>query len=126
MILDRMCRYEQTWGWSDAGKRSEMRESDALYLLGWDESTPEPSADSAAAAAPATKSPVCMCHFRFEYDREKKQNVLYLYEIQTEEKYRNKGLGWWMMKILEMLALKFEMSWLMLTVFEGTADSPAI
>ena len=26
--------YEQTWGWSDSGKRNELKEGAALYLIG--------------------------------------------------------------------------------------------
>lgn len=26
--------YEQTWGWSDSGKRGEMKEDAALYAIG--------------------------------------------------------------------------------------------
>jgi GNAT superfamily N-acetyltransferase len=90
---------------------------------------------------------VGFCHFRFEYDQQKKDNVLYVYvlkgsshlvlfivlfavdpnpiwirsefsyELQVEESVRGKGLGQWMMKITELLALKYEMPWLLLTVF---------
>jgi hypothetical protein len=120
-------RYEQTWGWSDSGKRAEMRENDALYLLAWEEDQGSASATSsepsaAADAAPA-KMPVAMCHFRFEYDEYKKNNIVYLYEIQATAKVQNHGLGTWMMKILEMLAFKYEMAYLALTVFEGTQCS---
>jgi hypothetical protein len=26
--------YEKTWGWSDSGKRAELKEETALYLIG--------------------------------------------------------------------------------------------
>lgn len=101
-----------------------MKESDALYLLAYDESeSPSSSASGSTEAAPAAgveKMPVAMSHFRFEYNSFKKNNILYLYEIQATEKVRNHGLGTWMMKVLEMLSFKYEMSHLILTVFQGT------
>lgn len=105
--------YEEAWGWRDAAKRAEMKESDALYLLAW---------EIPAEGAPAPALPVAMCHFRFEYNDIKKENIIYLYEIQAEEKVRNHGLGSWMMKILELLCIKYEMAFLGLTVFEGTCS----
>ena len=47
-------------------------------------------------------------------------NVLLLsFEIQVAEGYRSKGVGLRMMKMLELIGLKFKMGKLMLTVFKG-------
>lgn len=29
--------YDETWGWSDSGKRAELKEDNALYLIGTNE-----------------------------------------------------------------------------------------
>ena len=44
--------------------------------------------------------------------------VVYCYEIQVEAVYRRKGLGRFMMKLLEMLCLKADMVKLMATIFK--------
>ena len=45
-------------------------------------------------------------------------DVLYVYEIQLEESVRKKGLGKFMMKVLELLMIKAEMTKIMATVFK--------
>merc|ERR1719431_1903862 len=49
-----------------------------------------------------------------DYDDE----VVYCYEIQVETSHRRKGLGKFMMKVLEMLTLKADMLKLMATIFK--------
>ena len=44
--------------------------------------------------------------------------VLYCYEVQIEEKFRRKGLGKFMMMVLELLAFKSELRKIMLTVLK--------
>jgi len=61
--------------------------------------------------------PVGYSHFRFDYEDEKMANVLYMYEIQLEQRVQRKGLGRFLMQILELLAIKYGMTCLMLTVF---------
>ena len=54
-------------------------------------------------------------HFRYEMDHE--DEVLYVYEIQLEESARRKGLGKFMMMVLELLSHKADMRKIMLTCF---------
>ena len=55
-----------------------------------------------------------------DYDDE----VLYCYELQVEKAYRRKGLGKFMMKVLEMLMIKADMLKLMCTIFKK--DKPEV
>ena len=109
-MMDRNCSYEASWGWSDKGKRSELKESNALFLLAY-------------VVDPETKTrqsqPIAFSHFRFDYEALKKTNELYMYEIHLEEAWRGQGLGKFMMQTLEFLGIKFGMDYLMMTVFKA-------
>ncbi|KAK7104742.1 N-alpha-acetyltransferase 40-like [Littorina saxatilis] len=98
--------YEQSdWGWSDRDKREEMTDSRAWYLL---------------ARTPEGK-PVAFSHFRF--DMEEGDEVLYCYEIQLEKEVRRKGLGKFMMQILELMAHRYGMIKVILTAFKHNPDA---
>ncbi|XP_062849283.1 N-alpha-acetyltransferase 40 isoform X1 [Trichomycterus rosablanca] len=93
--------YEQSeWGWKEREKREEMKDERAWYLLARD-------ADSA---------PVAFSHFRF--DVECGDEVLYCYELQLESKARRKGLGKFLVQILQLIANSTQMKKVMLTVFK--------
>merc|ERR1712096_104775 len=85
------------FGWE---KKSELREDLAWYLL----------------AKTKEGSPVAFSHFRFDMDYD--DEVLYCYEMQVEKGFRRKGLGRFMMKVLEMLMIKADMLKLMATIFK--------
>ena len=53
---------------------------------------------------------------RFDMDHD--DDVLYCYEIQLEEEVRRKGLGKFMMMVLELLSHKADMRKIMLTCFK--------
>ena len=53
---------------------------------------------------------------RFDMDHD--DDVLYCYEIQLEESVRRKGLGKFMMKVLELMMMKNDLLKIMLTVFK--------
>merc|ERR1712241_983996 len=63
-----------------------------------------------------SNKPVAFSHFRF--DMEHDDDVLYCYEIQLEESVRRKGLGKFMMKVLELLMMKNDLLKIILTVFK--------
>ncbi|KAH9489095.1 N-alpha-acetyltransferase 40 [Bulinus truncatus] len=88
------------WGWKDREKMEEMTEDKAWYLMAYDQDG----------------RPVAFSHFRF--DVEVDTEVLYCYEIQLSPEVRKKGLGKFMMQILELMANKYEMKSVMLTVFK--------
>ncbi|MEJ1273466.1 N(alpha)-acetyltransferase 40 NatD catalytic subunit [Cricetulus griseus] len=83
--------YEQSeWGWKDREKREEMTDDRAWYLIAWENSS----------------IPVAFSHFRF--DVECGDEVLYCYEVQLESKVRRKGLGKFLIQILQLMANRFE------------------
>ncbi|XP_064624088.1 N-alpha-acetyltransferase 40-like [Lineus longissimus] len=96
---------ESEWGWKDREKREEMEEEKAWYLLACD----------------GTAKTVAFVHFRF--DMECDDEVLYCYEIQLEPTVRRKGLGKFLMQILELMAHKTQMKKVMLTAFTHNADA---
>ena len=55
-------------------------------------------------------------HFRYDMDYD--DEVLYIYEIQLEDSVRRKGLGRFMMQVLEVMAFKADMRKIMVTVFK--------
>ncbi|XP_041037947.1 N-alpha-acetyltransferase 40 [Carcharodon carcharias] len=94
--------YEQSeWGWKDREKKEEMTDERAWYLVARE-------GDSAVPAA--------FSHFRF--DVECGEEVLYCYEVQLENRVRRKGLGKFLMQILQLLANSTQMKKVMLTVFK--------
>ncbi|XP_048380966.1 N-alpha-acetyltransferase 40 isoform X1 [Stegostoma tigrinum] len=94
--------YEQSeWGWKDREKKEEMTDERAWYLVARE-------GDSAV--------PTAFSHFRF--DVECGEEVLYCYEVQLESRVRRKGLGKFLMQILQLLANSTQMKKVMLTVFK--------
>ncbi|XP_043931560.1 N-alpha-acetyltransferase 40 isoform X2 [Protopterus annectens] len=93
--------YEQSeWGWKDREKREEMTDDRAWYLVARDEDS----------------TPVAFSHFRF--DIECGEEVLYCYEVQLENKVRRRGLGKFLIQILQLIANSTQMKKVMLTVFK--------
>jgi len=101
--------YEETYGeggdfegekWDPKEKREEMESEKAYFLL----------------ARTELGTPVAFSHFRFDMDYD--DEVLYCYELQIEKKFRRKGLGKFMMKVLELLMMKANMLKIMTTIFK--------
>jgi len=97
---------EAEFGWKEKEKQTEMREDLAWYLI----------------ARTSEGTPVAFSHFRYDMDYD--DEVVYCYELQVEKAYRRKGLGRFMMKVLEMLMLKADMLKLMCTIFKK--DEPEV
>lgn len=98
--------YENSsWGWNEKSKEEEMREDNARYLLAKD----------------ADNNVVAMSHFRFDVDED--IEVLYCYEVQLSEAVRRKGLGKFLMQILELMAMKGRMKKVLLTVFKANNNA---
>lgn len=94
--------YEQSeWGWKTSSKKEEMLDDRAWYLIARD-------AESG--------TPLAFSHFRFDMDYD--DEVLYVYEIQLEEGTKRKGLGRFMMQVLELLAFRNDMRKIMVTIFK--------
>jgi len=95
--------YEKSdWGWKTANKKEEMFDDRAWYLMARD-------MDNEGEL-------VAFSHFRYDMDYD--DEVLYVYEIQLEDKVRRKGLGRFMMQVLEIMAFKADMRKIMVTVFK--------
>jgi len=99
---------ESNQGWQAREKRNEMEEEEACYLIAKDAST---------------NKPVAFSHFRFDMDYG--DEVLYCYELQLESQYRGKGLGRFMMQVLELMAFSNQMLKVVLTVFKHNKDGMA-
>ncbi|TNN85242.1 N-alpha-acetyltransferase 40 [Liparis tanakae] len=85
--------YEQSeWGWKEREKRDEMNDERAWYLLARD-------GDSA---------PVAFSHFRFDVECGE----------ELESRVRRKGLGKFLIQILQLIANSTQMKKVMLTVFK--------
>merc|ERR1712142_610953 len=97
---------EREFGWKEKEKKEEMREDAAWYLL----------------ARTSEGTPVAFSHYRYDMDYD--DEVVYCYEIQVEKGYRRKGLGRFMMKVLELLMIKANMLKLMATIFKN--DKPEL
>jgi len=69
----------------------------------------------------AEGTPLAFSHFRFDMDYD--IPVLYCYELQLEVECRRKGLGRFMLQILELLAFKANLTKVVLTVFLHNPNS---
>jgi ribosomal protein S18 acetylase RimI-like enzyme len=102
--------YEQCeWGWNDKVKKEEMTDDRAWYLIA---RTPEPES-----------KPIAFSHFRFDMDYG--DQVLYCYELQLEEEARRKGLGKFMLQVLELMGFSANMKKVILTVLKVNAEAKA-
>ena len=84
-----------------------------------------PLVDLAYETVDGKEVPVGYSHFRFEYEEDKECNALYMWEIQLEKRVQRKGLGRFLVQILELLAIKHKMPYVMLTVFHINTDALA-
>ena len=66
-----------SWGWKEANKKEEMFEDAAWYMIARDKDN--------------NNEPIAFAHFRYDMDYD--DEVLYVYEIQIDDKVRRKGLG---------------------------------
>eukprot|EP00026_Physarum_polycephalum_P014488 Phypoly_transcript_15006.p1 GENE.Phypoly_transcript_15006~~Phypoly_transcript_15006.p1 ORF type:complete len:173 (+),score=17.25 Phypoly_transcript_15006:424-942(+) len=92
--------YKTAWGWSDSKKLNELQDPDSRFLVAFEVGSRKPKA---------------FMHFRFVFENE--VEVLYVYELQAESDIRSKGVGRLMMKLSELIAIKYQMKKVMLTCF---------
>jgi len=92
--------YEQVpeWGWTDESKMAEVRNAKQHTLFVTDNS--------------GERHGICCLRWLVEND----EPVLYLYEIQLEEKACRRGFGTKMMTVVENIAARTRMSKVVLTV----------
>ena len=117
MRLDAVDGAGVPWGWKEAEEKATLRGEDALFLL----------LRPAAAAAPADGSPTSVVapepaaptgFVMFKWELEGDCTVLYVYELQLAPAARGNGLGKFVMQLLELMATKHKMQFMMLTVFK--------
>ena len=87
-------------GWDVKNKRKEMLNPKAWYLLA------------------ETNDGTIAGYSHFKYDMSFDDEVVYVHEIQIDSDYQRKGLGKFMMQVLEILAIKAEMRKIMVTVYK--------
>lgn len=94
--------YEQSsWGWSRMEKMKEFQHKTANFLiLSYEDKV------------------IAFCHFRFEHGDDKNEACVYCCELQVVDEYRRKGIGYYLMNILSLLAVRFQIYKVMLTVFK--------
>ena len=84
---------ESDWGWNAKNKSDELLDESAWYLL----------------AEKPDGTIVGFSHFRFDMDYD--DEVLYVYEIQIDPSFQRKGLGRFMMQVLELLGMRIHISY---------------
>eukprot|EP00698_Gefionella_okellyi_P025773 TRINITY_DN9548_c0_g1_i1.p1 TRINITY_DN9548_c0_g1~~TRINITY_DN9548_c0_g1_i1.p1 ORF type:complete len:248 (+),score=63.47 TRINITY_DN9548_c0_g1_i1:340-1083(+) len=97
--------YERAWGWKDDVKTEEFKNPNARFIIALDDAD----------------KPLAFSSYRFDLERQ--TEVLYVYEIQLEPEAQRKSLGKHMMQVMELIARKLQMKWIMCTVFKENADA---
>lgn len=96
---------QSNWTWKDSQKLEELTDEAALYLIA---KTPE-------------GQKLGFSHFRFDIDYG--DEVLYCYELQLEIIAQRKGLGKFMMQVLELIAFTNNMRKVVLTILKLNPSS---
>ncbi|XP_037494228.1 N-alpha-acetyltransferase 40 isoform X2 [Jatropha curcas] len=106
--------YGPDWASEEKVKQREMVAPEARYIFVYEA--------QAKAQTPSNESMlVGFVHYRFTLEEE--MPVLYVYEIQLESRVQEKGLGKFLMQLLELIALKNCMSAVVLTVQKANVDA---
>lgn len=97
---------QSSWGLDMKEKQEELQHENAKFLV--------------VTASNEPDDLLAFCHFRFDWndDDEPTEAVLYVYEIQVDERMRRAGLGRRLMTILELVARQVGLNKTMLTVFK--------
>lgn len=94
--------YEQSdWGWNRKSKLKEFQHILARFLI-----------------LKLNDKLIGFCHFRFDFGSDNSEACVYCYELQVARQFQRQGLGMHMMNILTMLAIRFKLYRVMLTVFK--------
>lgn len=97
--------YAPVWGaWSDAAKRAELVHADARFLVAY-----------------RGKTPVAFVHFRFELPAD-----VYVMDVQLSAGVRRRGLGRFLMRLVEQLGRRRGMATVTLTVMRANAPARAL
>lgn len=98
--------YGSEWPTEEKVKRREMVAPEARYIFVREGEPPN-------ASATEDKAPIVgFVHYRFTLEEE--VPVLYVYELQLEPRLQRKGLGKFLMQLIELIARKVKISILQL------------
>jgi len=102
------------WGLNLSRKAKELKHERARFLVITNESTAPLSTRQSSAEI------IAFSHFRYELDDDEqpKYPVLYVYELQVKQEFQRHGLGKKLMTLMELMALRNAMAYVMLTVFK--------
>jgi ribosomal protein S18 acetylase RimI-like enzyme len=104
-----------SWGLNLSKKAKELKHERARFLVITKDS------DNGTVSIPQSSAEIiAFSHFRYELDDEDqpKYPVLYVYELQVKQEFQRHGLGRKLMTLMELMAMKNSMSYVMLTVFK--------
>lgn len=102
--------YAPVWGaWSDAAKRAELVHEDARFLVAYREGTP-----------------VAFVHFRFELPADDLRAQVYVMDVQLSAGVRRRGLGRFLMRLVELLGRGHGMALVALTVMRANVAARAL
>lgn len=107
--------YEGVWGWSDKKKRRQLTHVSSRFLIAFDKPDSPEGGDGASSSEEG--QPLAYVNYRFEL--EDGEPVAYCYEVHLEERAQRRGLGKHMMQLLELVAVKYGMQCVMLTVMRS-------
>jgi ribosomal protein S18 acetylase RimI-like enzyme len=105
------------WGLNLSKKAKELRHERARFLV----ITKESSYGTAPLSTRQSSAEViAFSHFRYELDDDEqpKYPVLYVYELQVKQEFQRHSLGKKLMTLMELMALRNGMAYVMLTVFK--------
>ncbi|XP_065834995.1 N-alpha-acetyltransferase 40-like isoform X2 [Oscarella lobularis] len=94
------------WKWNDREKRDEMQADNARYIIARNED----------------KKPLGFLTFQFDLGDDDVE-VGYCYEVQVEADVRRKGLGKFLVQILELIGHRWKMKKIVCTVFKENRGS---
>jgi len=106
---------ESSWGFDRDAKMDELRHPNARFLTAFGEE----------GVAGGGRPLLGFSHFRFERDNEDDtfDPILYVYEIHVSDAARRSGLGKRLMTIMELIAVRYKLRRVVLTVFKSNISA---
>ncbi|KAK9833811.1 hypothetical protein WJX74_006614 [Apatococcus lobatus] len=111
--------YRPVWGWRAEEKRMELRDPAARFLI----ATQQPKQLSSLDIQ-AYQERMGYVHWRFEEDEGRP--IMYIMEVQLAQPCQGKGLGKFLVKLLELVARRSGLVKIMLTVMHANMAGQAL
>lgn len=112
------------WGWNDKKKLRELKDGDARFLTVTGTVAAPVSEPQGQTEGSPDGMPLAFVHLRFEQERG--IPVAYVYEIQVEGMAQGRGIGKFLMQLVELIARKAGLGAVMLTVFKSNAGATGL